>query len=400
MLFWAGGYNSLAFGRLTGISILIQVRGHQSAGKDPERSGMDEEATREPRMGRRTRSVLLTLAVAAVVFANEACAADLEKANIAVAVGGKTLVSYLPLTIAEHRGLFVKEGLHVEISDFQGGGKALEALIGGSADIVCGAYEHTLYMAAKGLAIKAVALQANSFGLVVGIQRDKAADFRSLNDLKGMKIGVTGAGSASAIGLAMLLSKVGMTIDDVSVIGVGAGAAAVAAMKAGRLDAIANFDPAISLLQRDGAIKVILDTRREADLAYLYGAPFAASAFLADARFIARNPNTVQAFVNAVSAALSWLRSASTEEIVVSVPPEYYAGDRILYRTMIESNRERISPDGRISADAANLTYRNLAAFEESLKYAKVDVARTYNNSFVERALAEGANGPSLTKSE
>ena len=97
-----------------------------------------------------------------------------RKADISLAVGGKTLVAYLPLTIAERRGYFTKEGLEVEISDFQGGGKALEALVGGSADVGCGAYEHTLYMAAKGLSIKAVALQANSFGLVVGIQKDKA----------------------------------------------------------------------------------------------------------------------------------------------------------------------------------------------------------------------------------
>ncbi len=355
---------------------------------------MDEEAKGQQRMRRRARFVLIVLALAAAAFADQARAANLEKSNIVLAVGGKTLVAYLPLTIAESRGYFLDEGLQVEISDFQGGSKALEALVGGSADIVCGAYEHTLYMAAKGLAIKAVALQANSFGLVVGIRKDKAATYRSLNDLKGMKIGVTGPGSASAMGLAMLLSKAGTTIDSVSVIGVGAGAAAIAAMKAGRLDAIANFDPAISLLQRDDAIKVILDTRREADLAYLYGAPFAASSFYADARFIARNPKTVQAFVNSVSAALGWLRSASTDQIVASVPPEYYAGDPILYRTMIESNRERISPDGRISADAANLTYRNLAAFEESLKYAKIDVAKTYDNSFVERALAERADQP------
>ena len=150
----------------------------------------------------------------------------------------------------------------------------------------------------------------------------------------------------------------------------------------------ANFDPAISLLQRDNAIKTILDTRHEKDLTYLYGGPFAASAFYADARFIERNPKTTQAFVNAISAALDWLGKASTDEIVAAVPPEYYAGDRDLYRAMIESNRERVSPDGRISAEAAARTFRNLAAVEETMKNAKIDVAKTYDNSFVERAPA------------
>ena len=110
-----------------------------------------------------------------------------------LAGGGKTLTPTC-LTIAERRGYFQKEGLKVEISDFQGGAKALQALVGGSADIVCGAYEHTLFMANKGVAIKAIALQANSFGLVVGVGKEKAASYQSLRDLKGMKFGVTAPG--------------------------------------------------------------------------------------------------------------------------------------------------------------------------------------------------------------
>ena len=96
----------------------------------------------------------------------------------------------------------------------------------------------------------------------------------------------------------------------------------------------------------------------------------------------------MQAFVNAISAALAWLGKASTDDIVSAVPPEYYAGDRALYRAMIESNRERVSPDGRISPEAAQITYRNLATFEDTMKNAKIDLAKTYDNSFVERALS------------
>jgi NitT/TauT family transport system substrate-binding protein len=339
----------------------------------------------EDRMAR-LRFLTASLALLLGTLALPSHATTLEKPSIQLAVGGKTLVAYLPLTIAERRGYFTKEGLKVEIFDFQGGSKALEALVGGSADVVCGAYEHTLYMAAKGLSIKAIALQANSFGLVVGVQKNKAPSYQSLRDLKGMKIGVTGPGSASAMGLRMLLAKASLTADDVSIIGVGGGAAAVAAVTTGKLDAIANFDPAMSLLERDGAIRTILDTRKQKDLEYLYGGPFAASAFYTDARFIQRYPNTTQAFVNAISAAIDWLNKASTDEIVAAVPPEYFAGDRALYRAMIESNRERVSPDGKIPPQAAEITYRNLSSFEETMKNTKVDVVSTYDNSFIEKA--------------
>jgi NitT/TauT family transport system substrate-binding protein len=326
--------------------------------------------------------------LALLIATGPAPAANLEKPNLRIAVGGRALVAYLPLTIAEQRGYFKQEGLDVEISDFQAGNKALEALVGGSADIGSGAYEHTIYMAAKGIPLKAVALQANSFGLVVGVQKDKAPLYHSLNDLKGMKIGVTGPGSASAMGLRMLLGKASLTGDDVAIIGVGGGPSAVAAVKSGKLDAIANFDPVISLLQRDGAISVILDTRQQKDLDYLYGGPFAASAFYVAARFAEQNPKTVQAFVNAISTALAWLNDASTDEIVAAVPPEYYAGDRALYRTMIENNRTRVSPDGRITRDAADITYRNLVTYEDTMKNAKIDLAATYDNTFIDRALS------------
>ncbi|MFX5813317.1 ABC transporter substrate-binding protein, partial [Acinetobacter baumannii] len=67
-------------------------------------------------------------------FNGSAGAQALEKPKVSIAVGGKNLFYYLPLTIAEQLGYFKDEGLQVEISDFAGGAKALQAMVGGSAD--------------------------------------------------------------------------------------------------------------------------------------------------------------------------------------------------------------------------------------------------------------------------
>ncbi len=53
-------------------------------------------------------------------------------------MGGKALAYYLPLSVAEMRGYFKDEGLDVSIADFAGGSKALQAVVGGSADVVLG----------------------------------------------------------------------------------------------------------------------------------------------------------------------------------------------------------------------------------------------------------------------
>src|SRR5258706_7053855 len=93
----------------------------------------------------------------AIAFAS-AWAQAPEKKKITIAVGGKNLFYYLPLSVAERKGYFKDEGLEVEIPDFAGGAKALQALVGGSADMVSGAYEHTINMVAKKQPIKAAVL--------------------------------------------------------------------------------------------------------------------------------------------------------------------------------------------------------------------------------------------------
>ncbi len=73
-----------------------------------------------------------------------------EKKQLTLGVGGKTALYYLPLTICERLGYFKEQGLDVTINDFRGGAQSLQALVGGSVDVVTGAYEHTIRMQAKG----------------------------------------------------------------------------------------------------------------------------------------------------------------------------------------------------------------------------------------------------------
>src|SRR5215470_8422262 len=156
------------------------------------------------------RRRMLQGAAGAIAAWTAPCMAAPEVAKINVAVGGRTLVAYLPFMLAWYRGAFKRQGLDVEISDFSGGTKALEALVGGSADFVSGAYEHTILVGLKGIRLKAIALQDDSFGLVVAVQKSKAQSYKSAADLKGKIVGVTSPGSASSNGLRMLLAKVGL----------------------------------------------------------------------------------------------------------------------------------------------------------------------------------------------
>src|ERR1700704_5234137 len=206
--------------------------------------------------------VISALALA-VVLAGAAQAQTLEKRQLTLGVGGKTALYYLPLTICERLGYFKEQGLDVTINDFRGGAQSLQALVGGSVDVVTGAYEHTIRMQAKGQDVRALIELGRFPGIVVALRKEKAAGYKSAADLKGMKIGVTAPGSSTNFFVMYLMSKAGLKPADASYIGVGIGPSAVAAMKKGEIDAISNLDPMMTKLQQEGDIKVVADSRTE-----------------------------------------------------------------------------------------------------------------------------------------
>jgi NitT/TauT family transport system substrate-binding protein len=330
----------------------------------------------------------LALCVAAMVVVSGAVGQGLEKPKVAIAVGGKSLFYYLPLTLAERLGYFKDEGLSVEISDFPGGAKALQALVGGSADVVSGAFEHTISMQAKGQNIESLVIQGRYSGIVLGLKKDRAAAYKSPKDLKGMKIGVTAPGSSTNMFVNILLAKDGLKPDAVSIIGVGATAGAVAAMKRGDIDAISNLDPIITQLESGGDIVSVVDTRTARGMQDVYGGAYAAGSIYASVDFAKKYPNTAQAIVNAMVRALRFIQKSTPEQIVAAVPPEYYT-DRTLYKASLEKNMESFSPDGMMSSDAALNVLRDLKTFDPTVQAANIDVAKAFNNTFTQKALAK-----------
>ena len=77
----------------------------------------------------------------ALVLATGIAAAQ-SKPKVAIAVGGAGCLCYLPTVLAKQLGEYDKAGVEVELIDFKGGSQALQAVIGGSADVVSGYYDH------------------------------------------------------------------------------------------------------------------------------------------------------------------------------------------------------------------------------------------------------------------
>ena len=323
---------------------------------------------------------------AALVFGHAAAQGKPEKPDVHIAVGGKAAFYYLPLTIAEQLGYFKDEGLNVKISDFAGGSAALRAVVGGSADVVSGAYEHTINLQSKKQIFQAFVQQGRAPQLALGIATAKSASYKSPKDLKGMKVGVSAPGSSTNMLVTHMLSKDGLKGTDVAIVGVGTGAGAVAAMKGGQIDAISNVDPLMTMLEQDGAIKVIADTRTIKGTNDVFGGPMPAGCLYAPIEFVQKNPNTAQALTNAIVRANKWIAKASPQDLLRTVPENYLLGNQALYLFAFAKVREAISLDGVISDAGAKNMLKVISAFNAEVKPEEIKLELTYTNDFVRKA--------------
>ena len=324
------------------------------------------------------------------LVALQAAHAQIEKRDVHIAVGGQASFYYLPLTVAERQGYFKDEGLNVKLSDFAGGAVALRAVVGGSADVVSGAYEHTISLQSKKQYFQAFVAQGRLPQIAFGVASAKAGSIKSFKDLKGLKVGVSAPGSSTHNLVKQLLFKGGLDPQkDVSVIGVGLGATAINALKSGQIDAISNTDPVMTRLEQDNSIKVLADTRTLKGTMEVWGAPLPAGCLHAAIEFVQKNPRTVQALANAIVRADKWIAKASATDVARVVPETYLLGDRALYLFSYDKVKEAISPDGLFSDAGAKATVRALAAFDPSIKPAEIDLAKTYTNEFARKANAK-----------
>jgi len=341
-------------------------------------------AMAEMHYNRRAFTAGMTSVLLSTAFFDSVHGQQVERSSLKLGIANKAHLYYLPVTIAERRGHFTDYGLAIAMSDFEGGGQSFDALLAGSVDIAAGAYEHILRAHAMGHDVRAVIELGRFPGVVLAVGKNEA--FKSYADLKGLKIGVTAPNSSSHFFVLYLMARAGLAPNDASFIGVGGGEQAVNAMMTGEINAISNFDPVITRLQQDGTARIVTDTRFPRVNYEIFGGTNPAAVLYAKNEFIATNPATMQALVNAFYKTLRWIATATTDEIVNTVPADYFLGDRAIYVKALKANLLIYSRTGIITRQGMNSALKMMAAFDPDLKDKKIDLQKTFNDRFIKRA--------------
>jgi NitT/TauT family transport system substrate-binding protein len=341
-----------------------------------------------------TRIAKTTIAMVMIVMgslgfafgAPTAPAAAPEMHHLKIGVGSKNGFFFLPTMVAEGLGYYKDAGLDVEIVDLGSGAKTLEGLVGGSVDVICDAFDHVVQLRAKQIDLQAFVLQGRLPDYAIAVVKSKEGAYKSPQDLRGMRIGISSPGSGSDMFLKLFLAKAGVKASEVSTISVGLGPTAVAAVRAGQLDAIANNDPVIGTLAQSGDIKVIADARTEAGAKDVYGGAYPAAALIAYKSFIDKNPKTTQALTNAMVRTLRWMSTATPDQIIAVMPKQFAADHVDTTRKILASLKQIYSADGLFPANSGEMAVTVLRPYVHNIDAAKQGLDTTFTNRFVQAA--------------
>jgi NitT/TauT family transport system substrate-binding protein len=314
-------------------------------------------------------------------------AAAAAQTKITVAVGGAACLCYLPTVLAKQLGEYEKVGLNVETVDFKGGSQALTAVLGGSADVVSGYFDHCVNLAAKNQALQAFVVYDRYPGLVLVVSPKAADTIKSVKDLAGKKVGVSAPGSSTHYFLNYITKKAGVDSTGIGVVGIGLGASAVAAMEQGSVDAAVMLDPSVTVLQgRNKDLRILADTRTQKDTLDVFGGEYPGGALYTKAEWIEKNPKAAQGLATAILNTLKWIHSHTPEEIMAKMPDEIVGPDKALYLAALKNTIPMYSQNGRMDPKGAQAV---LAVFSQSspeVANAKIDLSKTYTNQFIDAA--------------
>ena len=306
--------------------------------------------------------------------------------RVRLAIGGQNQMVYLPTTLAQELGFYRDEALEIELQDFAGGAKALQALVGGSADVVSGFYDHTIQMAADGRELTAFVTMLRFPGLVLVTSPQSAGTIARIEDLRGRIAGVTTAGSSSQMLLTSMLQRHGVAPESVSVTAIGSAATAIAAIEHGKVDAGMMADPSFTLVaKRNPGVRVLADLRTAEGVKQAFGThTYPASVLYAQADWIRANRDTAGKLARAITRTLAWMQTHTPQEIADRTPKSLRGEDDALYVAALTSSMPMFSPDGLMEADGAGAVRTLLAQSIEKVRNASIDLPKTYTNEFVD----------------
>lgn len=304
--------------------------------------------------------------------------------RVVIMVGGLEKIIYMPFMLAQELGYYQKAGVNVSLVEESAGQDAEVALLSGQVDGAGGFYDHTLDLASKGKNVEAVVTMADVPGETLLVSDKLKNKVKTISDLKGLKIGITGLGSSTNMLATYNVVKGGGKESDYTPIPVGAGNTLIAALKNGKIDAAVTSEPTATMLENGHLAYPLVDMNHKSSAKKALGGGYASTSLYMQNSYVKAHPDVVQKLVNAYVQTLKWMSTHTPEQIAAKMPSDYYAGDKNLYIQALKGQLPMFTTDGKMPAGVPENVQKILTSFKPGVK--SIDLSKTYTNQFADQA--------------
>jgi ABC-type nitrate/sulfonate/bicarbonate transport system substrate-binding protein len=251
------------------------------------------------------RVVLAVAGLLALAHAGHAVAADKVRVGKAVPY----IFSFAPIEIGIEKGIFAKHGLEIENIGFQGGAKLHQGLISDAVDMGLSSGAD-LAVIVRGDYAKAVGAMAGP-PLLMGILVAKDSPIKTLDDLKGKKIGIGTVGSLTHWLSLELARTRGWGPDGVQVVSLGGSVPALhAALKMHTVDALMESASQGLTLEEKGEGRLLSPVN--------YVKDFHIHMFFATQKFMTAHPDRVTRFLKSWFETIDFMYANKAETVRIA----------------------------------------------------------------------------------
>jgi NitT/TauT family transport system substrate-binding protein len=281
-----------------------------------------------------TRMLLL---LAATVFATTAPAADAIRVGKAVPFAW----TFTPIDVGIEAGIFAKHGLELTVTGFAGDARLQQGLVSDSVDFGLGSGPGMGFLA-KGVPAKAVAAMAGApMNMAMVVSYD--SPIRTLDDIRGKKIGITTVGSLTDWLLKRVAADKKWAPTDVTAVTVGGLDSTKAALKTGQIDGV------VIALELGYALEAAREWRVVSLLAP-FAPDFHTHVIYARDELIAKKPEVVERFLRAWFETIAFMRA--NRQRTVEITAKVLNLDKTVIGRVYDEQIKIFTADGRFDPKA------------------------------------------------
>jgi NitT/TauT family transport system substrate-binding protein len=278
--------------------------------------------------------------------------------------------AFIPADVGVGAGIFKKHGIDLDISAFGGDAKMVQALTAGAIDIALGG-SPSFSAIVKGAPMKAVAVFSGAPNIIM-LTVLKDGPLKTVDDLKGRAVSVSGNGSLTFWLTQQLSRRLGWGDDGIKITPLGASEAQIAALMTHQIDGTTTDSVTVEKFVESGNGRILV---KFGD----YFPDFVSSCIYATSNLVEGNPDALRAFLAGWFETIAYMRDH--KQAIIDITVKQIGLSAGVASAIYDDTMPTMSLDGHFNPKALDVLANSFV--DTKLLPSKPDMSQLFTEAYL-----------------